>query len=399
MKRIFVLLVFVYACFLSYSQADFRNGLIIKNNTDTIYGLIDYRRDVTNSISCRFKLDDSSKAIVYSPEDILGYRYIDDKFYISKEIENNNINEKRFLEFLLHGVINLYCFKEADETRFYIEKPGLEIIELKQKDYEYYKNNKKYQGTIKEYLNSLDYVFNDVPEFQEKIKDVTLDKKSLIKITEEYHNNVCKDYSCVIYEKKLSRFKMNLGLLSGINTINLENSVFYYSGIDLYGGLTFYCDFEQSVHPALGAYVNIPFVNSNDRFSVQYENIFNNNKISSYYVSRRYGNKEEFSVEYMTLHNNIFFKYNLLKYKVRPFIQIGGLFDFNYFVKYKGDDYYNPFTNHTNIGLIGGVGLAYKITEKRELFVNLLFSKNYDVLNYFNSKEISVRVGIPIIAL
>jgi len=393
----------IFIAFLSiqksfYSQSDFRNGYVIKNDLDTLYGLIDYRGDIGNSSKCHFKLHDSAKTVEYNPSDIFSYRYIDDKYYISKDIKVNNTNERKFLEFLVHGIVDLYCLRDVDGVRYFIQRPGYDMVELKQTEYEFYSKDIKYQKIEKEYIDSLKLLFSDAPDLKNNIENVFLSRKSLINITQDYHNMTCKDYACVVYKKKLPKFKMRVGILGGRNMITLRDKVFYFSGIDVFNGYTFYCNFDGSINPAAGIYFNIPFPYSRDKFSFQYEAIFNENKFSSYAIGLRKGDSVNFSIDYLTFYNNFFIRYDIFKWKFRPIVQLGGTVNRNFNLKYVGVEGYNPFSKSTSLGFTGGLGFAFKFSEKREVFINVLITKNYGILNNFNSDEINLRLGLPIIS-
>lgn len=86
-----------------YAQTDFRSGYIIKNQGDTLYGLIDYRSDLKMSLTCKFK-NDNNEIIEYTPSDILAFRIINSTFYISRIINDR----KSILEFLINGKVNIY---------------------------------------------------------------------------------------------------------------------------------------------------------------------------------------------------------------------------------------------------------------------------------------------------
>jgi len=74
-----------------YSQNDWRQGYIIENSDDTIYGLIDYRSPKSNSQYCYFRESEQVETIKYSPKQIKGYRYVYGKYYVSKSIKINEI--------------------------------------------------------------------------------------------------------------------------------------------------------------------------------------------------------------------------------------------------------------------------------------------------------------------
>jgi len=208
MKKTHVILIILLGIINPlFSQSDFRKGYIIKTDNDTIYGLIDYRGEKANSEKCCFKLKESDEVTNYAPTEILSYRFIDDKYYISKEVIINNTPEIKFLEFLVNGIVDLYYMRDLNGIHYFIEKSGNGIIELKQTEYEVIVNNVRYIKTSKEYIGSLKHFLGDAPNLKNSINDISLSRRSLIKISENYHNQICKDNACIIYEKNSLRLK------------------------------------------------------------------------------------------------------------------------------------------------------------------------------------------------
>jgi hypothetical protein len=69
----------------------------------------------------------------------------------------------------------------------------------------------------------------------------------LTKLAEDYHNTVCKDKQCIIYEKKMPLFKANIEVVGGI--------VSYYSEVD----------FNDKNHPNGGILVHVWMPASNEK--------------------------------------------------------------------------------------------------------------------------------------
>lgn len=68
----------------SFAQSDFRTGIVIDLNSDTIQGSIDYRGDLIMSSECRFR-SASGETFLYEPGEILAYQFLEEgKFYQSK---------------------------------------------------------------------------------------------------------------------------------------------------------------------------------------------------------------------------------------------------------------------------------------------------------------------------
>lgn len=130
MKRFFVFITFIALVGTSFSQSDFQEGYYISWENDTVYGLIDNRSETRNSKQCSYKKDVSSDAVKLSPDDILAYRFIDGKYYISKKINTNIGEEQVFVEFLLNGITNLYFYNNYENYLYIIETKEGKLVNL-----------------------------------------------------------------------------------------------------------------------------------------------------------------------------------------------------------------------------------------------------------------------------
>lgn len=127
MKRL-LLAAILLSSMACNAQVNPKNGYIITNNQDTIYGMIDYRINDVNSKQCFFKAEDSQEYILYKPNEISGYRFSDNgQYYVSR---NFNKEGWYFYEFIVNGILNLYSRDIGTDKTFYIEneKTGNVIV-------------------------------------------------------------------------------------------------------------------------------------------------------------------------------------------------------------------------------------------------------------------------------
>jgi hypothetical protein len=211
----YLLLFLFFVCFFSnqiFSQFDYRKGYYTNNNGDTIYGLIDYKSDIANSKECRFKQNENADEVVFLPGQICSYRFLEDKYYVSKKIKDNDSENYLFLECLLKGKATIYYYRSSKKDKYFIEKDGV-IGELTNDEGVIYdsngavgtRNSNKFKGYLK---NS----FQDCPKLFTKIDHTDFNKKSLIKISKEYHDLVCSEEKCIIYTKKIPKIVTHYGL-------------------------------------------------------------------------------------------------------------------------------------------------------------------------------------------
>jgi len=410
MKKLFFLTLILSLFYSSlFSQSEFKKGFIITNNQDTIYGLIDNRGEIRNALSCHFKKQENDDITIYSPSDIIGYRFVDDKFYISKEVTIENEMSKKFLEYLMHGIVDLYVLTDISTTHYYIQKSGSnELVELKKYDVDLYEKDILVRKTKKEYIGVLKYLFSDVPNIAKKVEDTRLNRGSLINIAEDYHNQVCKDKECIVYKKELPKVNISIGIIAGFNYGNIKydntksykgnHKVIIIGQYDSYWEV-FYTDFQRLKSPTIGAFIRIPFPYAN-RLSIQYEALFSSSTLKSYYDSYKVAN-HPYSIQYLTWHNNLNLRYEVLKRKIRPIIFLGGSVNKNFNNKYNGFDEkgINPFKFYDKdlfYSLFYGVGCSYKLKNNNEITVKATFNYDYSLIGYFKTNTTRFSIELPI---
>jgi hypothetical protein len=196
-KRLIFFGLLVSTGFL-HAQTDYRPGYIINSKGDTLYGEIDYRGDLLMSNICRFKAIDNT-INEYSPKDIFAYRFVDSKYYESREINGKMV----FLEYLIKGKVNIYYIHDDEGDHYYFDKEDVKLTELPYEKGIKYINNKQVFYETKTHIGILNYYMRDAPEVQSRITSIKEpDHRNLIKLAENYHKAICKGEQCIIYEKK-----------------------------------------------------------------------------------------------------------------------------------------------------------------------------------------------------
>jgi hypothetical protein len=199
-----ILLGLLLSANILYAQKDFRPGYIINASGDTIVGEIDYRGDIVMSNICRFK-SANNEVREYSPMDIEAFRFINSKYYVSKEVESNKV----FLEYLIKGKVNIYYMRDEKGDHYFIDKDDMQLKEIPFEQGMRDVDNKKlfYQSTI--HIGLLNLYMHDTPELHSQIQSVKKPEHyNLIKLAEAYHNTVCEDEECIIYGRSLPFIKI-----------------------------------------------------------------------------------------------------------------------------------------------------------------------------------------------
>jgi len=442
--RQFLILITLFVIIVNncFSQDNWQSGYIIKNKNDTIYGLIDNSKDSKkNSSKCYFKKDATSEVQVFNPKDLLAYRFIDGKFFITKKIalSNNDSNQISaiksvkieeiggidsvqtvFLEFLIQGKVNVYHYRDDyNEDHYFIEKDGV-LSELKNTRETQVADNKEAITEKKEYIGLLTYVMQDA-NMQSDILESELYPESLINIAKKYHNKVCTNEKCIVYEKAIKPVHIVWGVYGGLsyNSINFgDHTTSNYAPGSLFG-----CKLE-------------------------FENLFNwdNNldivldlalqRLTNYkltevtnHASLIIYNKVEYPIEtivypYHTVRTNlnvnintlvlkvpIIVNYTFSKGKIRPYIGLGIINEFalsqnkEFTYDWAGNVDYDLSTMNDNfksiptyhLGLIGQVGCKYVLKNNHSIYLELNFERTKswsdDSNLQLNNILISANVG------
>lgn len=200
MQKTFLILLLL-STLLLHAQTSFKPGFVISLNNDTTYGEIDSRGDLQMSKICRFK-DAANEVIEYYPGDILAFRFVDGKYFVSKQYGGESV----FLEFLIKGKVNIYYLRSDDGNRYFIDKEDLGLTEI---------------------------------PYEEGIRMVDGKRKpghnNLMKLAETYHNTVCDDDKCIVYEKKLPVFKVEPEVVAGV--VRYMDVVHAVNNYNLQGGV------------------------------------------------------------------------------------------------------------------------------------------------------------------
>ena len=196
-----------------FSQADFREGYIITIGEDTIFGKIDFRAAGKMGEICRFKRSGAHKVEAFTPDQLIAFRFYQGGYFLVKNYEEN----KYFFECLFLGKVNLYFLESESGANYYMDKAGVELALLafeegfKQVD----GKNHFYQTT--KHQRVLFSFMKDDPEIEAYIREVKRpDHANLIALARVYHDHVCRDEGCVMYEKKMGLPKVNAEFTYGM---------------------------------------------------------------------------------------------------------------------------------------------------------------------------------------
>lgn len=374
--RIILFLTFCTGISL-YAQSNYKQGYIITNENDTINGLIDFRTDRTNSNVCKFKKFEKSDEEIFHPGEILGYRFIKEmKYYVSRTIEIDKIKQTVFLEYLVQGIKDLY-FYPGEKDYYFIENEDGSLIPVTQEPEKIIddkiKKDYKYKG-------ALAYIFRDCKSVYKKIDKTILDRSSMIKLTRQYHSEMCSPgEECIVFENDYKKvfFKFDFSLYGGF-----QNMEYIYGQTELikFGS-------AKSYSPIIGGLVNVSNPRITKSLSFQAGISLSSLKGLNEFTSGL-TNYEKFNFDALMTGGSAGLKYTYSEWKLRPSIEANinycRLINTSttlYSEKYIGNNI-NKSTNNNYISLsenyIGfnyGFGLNYQFKKGNSFFCRLLYSR------------------------
>ena len=103
-KASFVSIVLVIFSFSIMAQSGFRPGFVIKNNGDTLNGLVFYGANGKFEKSCLFKRFEIAQEISYASDQIKAYGFNNGRYFESKTVGR----KKTFFECLVKGEVSVY---------------------------------------------------------------------------------------------------------------------------------------------------------------------------------------------------------------------------------------------------------------------------------------------------
>ena len=413
-RKSILILIFLLAMGSLFSQSEFRNGYIIKNNNDTIYGYIDYKGDLSSSKKCIFKKEIASEKLEFLPEEIISYRFIDSKYYVSRLLETDAGEEFVFFEYLIDGIVDIFYYRNEQGDHYFMDQGDGRLIELKNMTKEVYFNNKKYLKESKEYIGVLKYAFKESPKQSKKVDNLLLSHKSLIRIAKDYHDEVCTTEECIIYEKEVAENKFTYGVIGGVHFVSISKWNEFNAELEYLNNGNFECD----LFPSIGLFLKLSIPQINEHVHAKVEISYNKLNVYSV-VSGIYPNYHTFFTDCITIEQNAINSVALIGYEfpegklIRPVFQAGGFFSFytNRNFSYINErwregfeessrinehpEISNPFSS-ISLGLDVGVGCIISPKKMRDVNIDLRYQFGSGLRYGMSTHHLYLNLGMQI---
>lgn len=199
-----VFLVFILLGQVALAKdSNFVNGYIINLQMDTVFGQLRNGSYIKNSQECHFKSMSDDTFKTYKPEDINAYRFLNGKYYVSKFIPEQK--QTVFLEYLIKGSLDVFFQQiSVNDNRFYISKDTLPLRFLKYSDEPIYIGDKRYIRSVHLSEDILKFYTQDCPSMIPLIEKLGgPSQRKMIQFATTYHDKVCSEGHCQVFEKKI----------------------------------------------------------------------------------------------------------------------------------------------------------------------------------------------------
>ncbi len=382
MKKIIVLIIVTFF-FLqnNFSQNDFREGYIITNKNDTINGFINYREGLRKFKYCDFKEYENQNVISYEPNQIKGYRYLNDKHFISKVFIKDDLKEKVFFEVLVKGKVTLYKYNGV----YYVEKDDDAYHELTNDLIKIYKDDKEYFKYDKRHISTLSYLLSDCTSIKEKINEVKITEKELTELIELY--NDCIGEPSITFKENKPWFKTHFGLIIGVNSskINFSSD---YQNLEYITS-----DFDRSNSIMPGLYFDFISPRINERIAIHVGLFYLNSsyKSSSIIEISNITDRNEVTIELKQLKVPLGLRYTFPEKNFTPYFDLGVSDTFNvdssslWVLERERNNVVETFEREAldigenQFGFWGGIGVKKSISDKLSAFLELRYEQTSGV--------------------
>ena len=217
MKNFFLFVLLAFSATAIMAQTNPKPGYIITNNGDTIRGTIDFLSNKKLSRQCVFWANGVGEGKTYKPGEIEGFRFDNNgKYFVTRQLNVYGNPELFFAEFMVQGMMNLYCVADSYDEYFFFEREDGEMARLTNRSVLssstiHEANDIKLEQ--KEQYGKVKLLLKDSWKACQDMNETDLTRKKLVKVVRDYHSDVCRDgSSCMVYEYKDEADKMKTHL-------------------------------------------------------------------------------------------------------------------------------------------------------------------------------------------
>lgn len=208
MKNNFLILYLLFFSLVPVmAQVNPKSGYIITNTGDTIRGTLDFRTNIILSKKCVFQAHGENEFKTYLPGDIEGFRFDSNgKYFVTRRFTLEGDSQLYFAEFMVQGLMNLYCVADKYSEYFFFEREDGELALLTNTSLfssATVIEAKKEQQEKKKQLGKVRLLLKDSQKAVDDMNNTDWTRQRLVDAVRDYHKDVCTDgSSCMVYEYK-----------------------------------------------------------------------------------------------------------------------------------------------------------------------------------------------------
>jgi len=226
-------------CFFTLSAQNWMPGFVLLNETDTLWGEINFRIPRQNQEQAEFRVNANDPVQTFAPSEIFGYRiYPDGKFFVSRTIEINGEERLSFVEFLVQGMLDLFYYFDFESRQSFFFFAGddretlsltRQIIDVNWDDSSTFvrRNERVYRRIDNQFDTWIRSYFYQHPEIAQHPQRFEFNQATMIEIARTYHELTCPIGSeCIVFENlRPDRTDINVRISP---YVSLENYIFTY---------------------------------------------------------------------------------------------------------------------------------------------------------------------------
>jgi hypothetical protein len=382
------LIIFAFFVQSLSAQADFRPGFIIKNNGDTLKGLVFYGIDGKFDRACKFKRFEIAREFTYGASALKAFGFRNGRYFESK----NSGKRKVFFECLLKGEISVFIKPGKSGDAIYLESPGTGFFRLS-------KGISRIQGagTFSSYAETLQYLLNQTGRTKVNTTSTRYNSQAIVSLVREAGSSSQEPYRAFLITPGVSYLLdysvtramplIKMGISGGYQflTVNVTgtNSSDYFRE----------ADYNSTYRPVTGFYISRKISKKKDLASIE----IGLNYLEDVYYG--YGEKSDGVVsdrndirfEFSGLQVPLSLKLTFGKNKIHPYLRAGVYKTFlltrsylrnteHQFQNEIHTNSYSDFSLKGDLGFQGGAGLEFSLGNVRSFGVEALYMKGGQLL-------------------
>lgn len=229
MKRLLLPLALLFISVALSGQNDFRQGYVILTSGDTLRGQIDLRRNDVMQDVCKFRADEKSETVKYSPYELSEYRIDNGRCFSTIDLPEGG---RIFAEYLVKGKINLYYTTDATGDHYFVQKEGDILRQLPEEETMIHTEKGYFYRQPFLLKGLLMTLTTEAPLMNKEIEKINnFEQREFIKIAVDYHNYVCPDASCTVYRKEIPLIRLSGQVVAGYSHFFVDQGSRFEGGL------------------------------------------------------------------------------------------------------------------------------------------------------------------------